>query len=296
MMKMNNHAPEVTMNLIIPEQEKSMLIKHITVALDCSPHSIASLTAAAELARLMHADLTGIFIEDINLFRMAELPFCHEIRMYTSEPGKIDPLQLERSVKMQAREAEAALQRIAEEFMVEYSFRVFRGVVPAEVISASLDADLLVLGRSGRSPSCRKGLGSTARKALTEGKKPLLFMRSGFSAKAGPLLVLYDGSEGANLALSTAINLADPESILHLLILADNYEESLEMERELSVKTARTKAVVEFHHLPIKNGKTLVRYIRMAGSGLLILSDHMKLPKESVHELIQEIDYPVLLV
>jgi nucleotide-binding universal stress UspA family protein len=284
------------MNLFLPEQGKNKLIRHITVALDCSPHSIASLTAAAELARLMHADLTGIFVEDINLFRIMDLPFSHEIRMYASEPEKIDPLQLERSVKMQAREAEAALQRIAEEFMVEYSFRVLRGVVPAEVMAASLGADLLVLGRSGRSPSCRKKLGSTARKALAEGKKPLLFMRPGYSAKTGALLVLYDGSEGANLALSTALTLAEPEGSLHLLILGESFEESLEMERELSEKTSLTEAVVEYHHLPLKNGNTLIRYIRMAGFGLLILSDRMKLPKELVHELVREIDYPVLLV
>jgi nucleotide-binding universal stress UspA family protein len=284
------------MNLFTADPQKQDRNRHITVALDCSPHSMASLTAAAELAQLMHADLTGIFIEDINLFRMAELPFSHEIRIYTSEPEKIDLRQLERSVRIQAKEAEEALQRIAKEFMVEYSFRILRGVVPSEVISASLDADLLVLGRSGRSPSCRKGLGSTARKALADAKKPLLLMRQGFSAKAGPLMVLYDGSDGAKLALSTALSLAEPESTLHILILAESLNESLEMEIDLTEKTALSDAVVAYHHLPLKNGKDLVHYIRMAGSGVLILSDRMKLPKESVHELVRQIDYPILLV
>ena len=149
---------------------RNNLIRHIAVALDCSPHSLASLNAAAELARRMHADLTGIFVEDLNLLRMAALPCSHEIRIYTDEPEKIDLLQLERSLKRQAREAESALQHIAKEFMVEHSFRVCRGMVPAEVILAAHEADLLVLGRSGRSPSCRKGLGSTAKKALAENK------------------------------------------------------------------------------------------------------------------------------
>jgi hypothetical protein len=34
----------------------------------------------------------------------------------------------------------------------------------------------------------------------------------------------------------------------------------------------------------------------MADSGLLVLSDQMRLPTETVHNLINEIDYPVLLV
>ena len=275
---------------------KSNLIRHIAVALDCSPHSIASLAAAAELARWMHADLRGIFVEDINLLRMAELPCSHEIRIYTAEAEKMELLPLERSLKRQAREAESALQRIAEELMVEHSFRVYRGLVPAEVILASHEADLLVLGRSGRSPSCRKGLGSTARKALAEGKRPLLLMRTGFTAKEWPVLVLYDGSKGSQQALATALDLAQPGITLNVLILGETPEEALVMEQELSSTITLPDTVIEYHHLPLHDGKTLARYIRLADSGLLVLSDRMRLPIETVHNLINEIDYPVLLV
>ena len=280
----------------MPEQPKFTLIRHIAVALDCSPHSIASLTIAAELAHSMHAELTGIFVEDINLLRMAELPFCHEIRIYTSEPEHIDASQFERSLKLQARSAEESLQRIAGEFMIKHSFRVYRGVVPAEVISASIEADLLVLGRSGRSPTCRKGLGSTARKALAEGKKPLLLIRPGFSAKEWPLLVLYDGSKGSKQALEAALDLTHPGMTLNVLILGETRVESEEMEHQLSETITLPDSIIEYHHLPLKDGKPLMRYIRMADSGLLVLSDRMKISRQAVHELINEIDYPVLLV
>jgi nucleotide-binding universal stress UspA family protein len=270
-----------------------MLIRHIAVALDCSPHSIAALTAAAELARRLHADLRGIFVEDINLLRMAELPCSHE---NTAEPERIELLQLESSLKRQAREAESALQRIAGEFMVEHSFRVCRGLVPEAVILAAHEADLLVLGRSGRSPSCRKGLGSTAKKALAEGKRPLLLMRTGFTAKEWPILVLYDGSKGAQQALGTALDLAQPGITLNVLILGETPEEAQLMERELSATIALPDTVIEYHHLPLHHGITLSRYIRMVDSGLLVLSDRMRLPIETAHSLINEIDYPVLLV
>ncbi len=279
----------------MPEPQTT-LIRHIAVALDCSAHSIASLKAAAELARLMKADLTGIFVEDINLLRMAELPFSHEIRIYTAEPKKIEPSELERSLRLQAKSAKEALQRIANELRIEHSFRISRGMVPAEVIAAALEADLLVLGRSGRSPSCKKGLGSTARKALAEGKKPLLFMRPGFSAKEGPVLALYDGSEGARHALKAALALLHPGVTLTLLILEANPAKAVEMECELSEKLVPPDTLAEYYHLPPSDAKTLARYIRMAESGLLVLSDQMHLPRETVHNLIEEIDYPVLLV
>ncbi|NMW17648.1 MAG: universal stress protein [Chlorobiaceae bacterium] len=280
----------------MPERHKSTLIRHIAVALDCSPHSIASLGAAAELARLLNAELTGIYVEDINVIRMADLPFCHEIHMYTSESETFDASTLERSLKVQAKAARESLLRIAENLMIRQSFRVSRGVVPEEVIAAAGDADLLVLGRSGRSPTCRKGLGSTARKALEEGKRPILFIRPGFSAKEWPVLVLYDGSEGSRQALAAALNIITPDITLNVLILGETHEESVEMERALSEIIALLGSTVEYHHLPLTSGKTLMRYIRMVDSGLLVLSDRMKISREEVHELINEIDYPVLLV
>ena len=279
----------------MPEPQ-NILIRHIAVALDCSAHSMASLRTAAELARLMKADLTGIFVEDINLLRMAELPFSHEIRIYTAQPEKIDLPELERSLRLQAKSAKEALQRIADEFMLEHSFRILRGMVPTEVITAALEADLLVLGRSGRSPSCKKGLGSTAKKALAEGKKPLLFMRPGFSAKEDPVLVLYDGSEGSRHALSAALGLLHSGVTLNVLIVEADPAKSMEMQRELSEKVVLPDSVIEYHHLPPTDAKSLARYIRMADSGMLVLSDRMKLPREAVHELIEEIDYPILLV
>ena len=278
------------------EQLKRTLIRHIAVALDCSPHSIASLGAAAELARLMNADLTGIFVEDINLLRMAELPFCHEIRMYTSESEQFDASNLERSLKVQARAAEESLKRIADDLMVKQSFRVLRGIVPSEVIAAADESDLLVLGRSGRSPTCRKGLGSTARKALEEGKKPILFIRPGFSAKDWPVLVLYDGSEGSQQALGAALSIINPDVTLSVLILGKTPEESIQLEQVISGKIALPGMNIEFHHLPRTDGKTLMRYIRLVDSGLLVLSDRMKMSREEVHTLINDIDYPVLLV
>jgi len=224
---------------------------------------------------------------------MAELPCSHE---NSAEPENIELVQLERSLKRQAREAESTLQRIAGELMVEHSFRVCRGLVPEEVILATHEADLLLLGRKGRSPSCRKGLGSTARKALAEGKRPLLFMRTGFTAKEWPLLVLYDGSKGSQQALGTALDLAQPGIMLNVLILGETPEEAQMMEHELSSSIMVPDADIAYYHLPLHDGKTLAQYIRMADSGLLVLSDRMRLPTETVHNLINEIDSPVLLV
>ncbi|NTU96683.1 MAG: universal stress protein [Chlorobiaceae bacterium] len=282
----------------MPEGFKNILFRHIAVAIDCSPHSMASLAAAAELAKLMQAELTGIFVEDINLLRMAELPFTHEIRIYTSEPEKIDPSCLERSLRLQAREAEAALEHYAGQFMLRHSFKVRRGMVPAEVMSASTEADLLVLGRSGRSPGCRKGLGSTVKSALAGNAKNILIMRTGFPPSGESMLVLYDGSEASGAALRIARSLLQAGGELHIIILPKTGPDVQIIEKKLSEIVPADMPGAELHVLPpgLDDSAVLARYIHMAGSGLVVLSDRMSLPAETVHSLIGAIAYPVLLV
>jgi nucleotide-binding universal stress UspA family protein len=271
-------------------------IRTIVVAIDCSPHSKASLDAAATMASRLKAELVGIFVEDLNLLRMAGLPFTEEIRLYSSTTAKIDEEQLERVLKLQAREARELLERTVAGLTVPHTFRVLRGMVSEQLISAATGADILVLGRSGRSPTCRKGLGSTARSALAESDRTVMLMRPGFPIPTGPLLVLFDGSEGSKRALGTAIAVAGPENTLQLILLsADNGEErQLRNEAEAMIRTSGIPA--EYHHLPPVGGNQLARFIRMIDSGLLVLSDRMNLPEAVFRELVNDIDYPVLVV
>jgi len=275
---------------------KTGMIRSIAVALDCSPHSRASLVAAAEMASRLRAELIGIFVEDINLLHMAGLPFVEEVRRYSAKTGKLDPDQLERLLRLQARQACEMLQQTAEALTIRHTFRVLRGMVPEELMSAAPEADILVLGRSGRSPSCRKGLGSTARTALNEGKKTMLLMRPGVTAAEGPLLVLYDGSEGSMRALEVALEIAGPESILHLIV-TNPAPDAEELCRQVVGPIVESSGIpTEYHHLPLTDGHQLARYIRMIDSGLLVLGDRLDMPAETLRDLVDDIDYPVLIV
>jgi len=270
------------------------IIHSIAVAIDCSPHSKASLEAAAEMASRLKAELIGIFVEDINLLHMAGLPFAEEIRLYSTE--KLDTAQLERLLRHQAQQAREMLEHTAQPRTLRHTFRVLRGLVPEQVMQAALEADMLVLGRSGRSPSCRKGLGSTARTALSEGSMNVLLMRPGVTAAEGPLLVLYDASEASKRALATALEIAGPASTLNLLI-TDPAPDALERCKQETDAAVREKGLeTEYYHLPFTDSRQLVSFIRMIDSGLLIIGKGMNLPEETIRELIDNIDYPVLVV
>jgi len=270
------------------------IIHSIAVAIDCSPHSKASLEAAAEMASRLKAELIGIFVEDINLLHMAGLPFAEEIRLYSTE--KLDTAQLERLLRHQAQQAREMLEHIAQPRTLRHTFRVLRGLVPEQVMQAALEADMLVLGRSGRSPSCRKGLGSTARSALDKGSVNVMLMRPGVTAAEGPLLVLYDASEASKRALATALEIAGPASTLNLLVTDPN-PEAMERCKQETDAVVREKGIeTEYYHLPFTDSRQLVSFIRMIDSGLLIIGKGMTLPETTVRELIDTIDYPVLVV
>lgn len=272
------------------------IIHSIAVAIDCSPHSKASLEAAAEMAARLKAELIGIFVEDINLLHMAGLPFAEEVRLYSSTTAKLDTAQLERLLRLQAEQARELLRHTAEARTLRHTFRVLRGLVSEQLMLAAPEADMLVLGRSGRSPSCRKGLGSTARTALHECKMTVMLMRPGVTAAEGPLLVLCDGSEASKRALRTALEIAGPKSTLHLLV-TDPAPEAIERcKQETDAMLKRRAIEAEYYHIPFTEGKQLVSFIRMIDSGLVVIGEGMNLPAETLRELIDTIDYPVLVV
>lgn len=274
----------------------SRIIHSIAVAIDCSPHSKSSLEAAAEMAARLKAELIGIFVEDINLLHMAGLPFAEQVRLYTATTEKLDTAQLERMLKLQAQQAREMLQHAAEARTLRHAFRVLRGMVPEQLMLAAPEADILVLGRSGRSPSCRKGLGSTARTALSEGTMNVMLMRPGVTAAEGPLLVLYDCSEASKRALRTALEIAGPSSTLNLLVTNPNPQTVEHCRQETAAIVHEKNIETEYYHLPFTDNRQFISFIRMIDSGLLVIGEDMNLPDATVQELIEKIDYPVLVV
>ena len=121
-------------------------IRRILVALDNSRHSLAALEAAAELAARLQAELSGLFVEDINLIRLAGLPFAQEIHYPSASLRQLSRQKLDQELKARATQARQALAAAATQANVDWSFRVVRGLVAAELLAAASDVDLLSLG------------------------------------------------------------------------------------------------------------------------------------------------------
>ena len=63
--------------------ERGPSIRRILVALDASPSSLVALEEAAKLAAVWDAELAGVFVEDSELLRMAQLPFMQTVGSFS---------------------------------------------------------------------------------------------------------------------------------------------------------------------------------------------------------------------
>lgn len=145
--------------------------KRVLVALDASAQIPKALETAFELAVREHAELITLFVEDINLFRMAELPFAREIIFPTATQSRIEAGNLERELRVRAAQISQAIGRIAERAQVRWSFQVVRGHIPAELATAAASVNFMLL--ASRNLRTRE---AEIRRCLEEGRCSVLLL------------------------------------------------------------------------------------------------------------------------
>jgi nucleotide-binding universal stress UspA family protein len=285
------------------EEERELTIRRILVALDTSQHSLAALQAAVELAARLKAELVGLFVEDINLLRLAGLPFAREIRYPSAIVQQLDSPRLEQELKAQGAQARRALAAVAEQAQVAWSFRVVRGQVTAEVLAAALEADLLSLGISSW-PSVRRGrLGSTASTVAAEAPRTVLLLQRGDKIRP-PVLVAYDGSPATRRALAMAVRLlqtVEQAERLPLTVLILAGEEALEtrqrLEQEVITWLQQRGLQASYRWLTGADMPHLAEAVFMEKGGLLVLAGESPLIEaKTLQTLLDKIDCPILLV
>jgi nucleotide-binding universal stress UspA family protein len=269
--------------------------RRIVVALDASDDSQAALEAASELAAVLRAELLGLFVEDINLLRLAELPGASEIVYASGSARALDLPRLERALRMQAAELERALASAAEMTNVRWTFRVARGQVATEVLATAKEADMLVLGRIGRSPRRHARLGSTAHAAAGAGRTVVL-LESGVSL-GRRVVVLFDGSEGAFRSLATAARLAGENEQDLIVAIYDEDTEGGNRLRTQSRDWLREQGRQARFRSVDGRATSLIAIVRQEQAQVLIVAaDHLLAQTKTLPDLLDKSRCVVILV
>ncbi len=272
-------------------------IRRILVALDASPHSMAALESAADLAAAFGATLQGLFVEDINLVRLSDLPMAREVRSFTQPAQSLNERRLSLQFKRQAQQAEQALRSVARQMKLEFTFDVKRGAVTRTLLEAAQDADLLTLGKTSRPWSSRRKLGRTARTVLSEAPRSVLILSEVLRPNQ-PIIVYYDGTDAAESALKLAASLAyrSDRSSLTVLLPTENDDETQQLHDDVVERFAHTVAPLHIRPLTPLEATRLAAATHAEGGGLVVLpAGSPPLCDVDLQQFLYEVDRPVLI-
>jgi len=272
--------------------------RRILVAFDVSPGSVAAAEVAAELAALLRAELVGIYVEDAELLHLSASPLAREVDLLTASLCALEAPSVERQLRVQAGRARLQLERIAGRAGIPWSFRVARGAVAAELLSAAAEVDLVSVGRIGWTFRPRPHLGRTARALLCERRGLTLLLERRVPIRP-PIVVLYDGSEAAARALEAgrelAVLAAGPLRVL--LVGGDGDRLRGEVEERLGGAAPAGAVPVEIEALGAVDEAALPRVLRYRVGGVLVVPlGTPPLVAEELQRLLGELHCAVLAV
>ncbi len=251
-------------------------MRRVAITLDAFQVSAQALEQAVRLAQRMGAQLEGIFVEDIDLIQIAQLPFLREVRSASHSEEVINLPRIEQELRVLARRAERSLGELAAQHNVSWSFRIWRGSIDSDLLSADLQADVLALTRMGAE----------------------LMQIPSLRTRATGVSVLFTGSEASVRALETAISVAtDPRKVLHILLPAGN-EVELGRLQALAIKQLGVDAGGA-HFIRLVDGSLLdlIEILADTNSAVLILErDSALLQTPSLKRSLNNLNCPLLIV
>ena len=263
------------MKLVIDER----VAERILVALDASRQGFEALEVAVALAGQLRAELHGLFVEDANLLKLADLPMSQEICFSVGSPRPLDSGALRRRLRTRAEEARRMIEERARRAEIEHSFRVGQGGLIREALASGETADVFVVGQQ-----CRA--------ADVEGpsSKPPGYVE--------PVLAYCPNTVSGRrtLALAARVAQADRLPVMILFPEAQGVEDE-EFAEECRQWLAAQQVRVVTHDFAVSTLSDLVRAARRLSSRLMLLAlDEELLDESAIERLACEVGVPVALV
>ena len=186
-------------------------IKKILLAVS-TLHDLTPLTTVIALAERLQAQLDTLFVEDINLLHLAELPFAHELDRVSGELRPVNLSLMEQALQVEAQRIRNTLVSSFKDKHIQWNLQVVRGNYINEVLSVT-DVDVLFMPGSKRMPATQTKKAPSRHNKLTR-------------TANSPVYVYFkdDEESGRTLKLASEIaQLLDNE----LIILLPELTESL---------------------------------------------------------------------
>lgn len=262
-------------------------VTRIVVSCDASPLGVAALDTAAALARRLDAELRGLFVEDINLLRMAALPFAREYALSSAAAHSIDVAHVEQAMRRNAEAVRGALARAAQALQVPWSFQVVRGVMLDSVLHAMREPGLAVLGHAGQFVLPVESSYTRGTRHHPHGHGP-----------RQPILALYDGTPVAQRTLQVAETLAkDNHTSLVLLGVAKDAAGVAGLRAQAAAQLQGSGVQHHVHRLAARDTAAVKKAAQTHHAAALLWAGlNSDAERKALATLVDELTCPVLLV
>ena len=238
------------------------------------------LETAARLAAHQNAELTALFVEDINLIRFAGLPFAREIDVISLNEQQFDLLKMTTALEKQVQQIRRLLAQVKEQSKHPVSLKVVRGHYFAEAISAAADVELLLLNQRGSRLLAKTDLHRRSRE------------------KIRPVWVVFDESPAAARSLVLGVELMQSHHAELNIVLKVHSEENIAaLKEQVHQFVAGSDKKVHFYVGMKDDLSAILPFILQRGCSILIMSKDDSGPSQQMVSLISEKGgCPVLLV
>lgn len=279
------------------ENNNDILFRRILVAVDTSAHSQAALKAAVNLAKITKADIHGLFVREEHWKKISRLPSATAINELTGETSSLEEESFEQELKKLQRRLRRQLQYMSLQYKINHSWKTTQGNVTEEILAAARDADLITIGRRGRSFMQQKKLGSTAKAVIQKADKPVLVLKKGLSLNQR-ITVVYDATPPSQRALKLALALAERnEGRLSILVVSDTQQTPTERDKAIEELVDQSSVPVKITTLRQPDIGQFIKVLNKEYSGLLVIAKNQQfLQPPTIETTLKYLNCPVLML
>ena len=200
-------------------------LHRVAIAMMDDTSDTTSLEVISKLAAKAQAEMSGVFIEDLEMLRAARLPFAREICQITNTVRPADVTNIERALKQYANTARARIAALASRSGAHWTFEVVRKNRASAVLELARGTDVTFF--SSRATFQQHSLTRSSNLALSEPHRPVVVIvdRSVSGNHAAQIAKqLAAESELPIFAIVPAANEAGADELVDRLTQQEGYE------------------------------------------------------------------------
>ena len=253
----------------------------IRVAVDTSVQSYDVLETAAEFASYLKAHLMALFIEDVNLLKLAELPFAKELDRASGVVRPLDSQALSRALQADAQRIKKRLDEESAKRRISVSMKVIRGQYVAAAMAMADKSDIVFLNDVTTLSYGTIGTksGATRTRRIPIGQKPVW--------------VLYDGSSETQRCLSLVLSLTQKDRSELVIVLADDRTEG-KLDAYID-QIMREHPDLSYQLLPLSDEEALNHTVELKGCSVLVLPRAAGQDRQHTDSILGQIKAPRIL-